>query len=166
VSKIKPVLVSKPQIYEPSYVHPSAQIGEGTRIGAFCDIGKNVVIGKNCNIQCHVTISNETVIGDNVFVGPATSFFNDKYPVYGPLKAPVVCDNVIIGGHASIGPGVKVGEWAVVCMHSNVTADVPEETVVKGNPARLYMTRKQYDDKARMYSAHQKYWANYEDEEG
>jgi len=158
-----PKLEENVVIYEPTYIHPTVQIGEGTKIGAFCDIGKNVVIGKHCVIQAHVTISNETVIGDNVFVGPSTSFFNDKYPPYGPLRAPVVKDNVVIGGHVSVGPSVTVGEWAVVCMHSNVTSDVTEQTVVKGNPARIYMTRTQYDVKARMYAVRQEYAGHYEE---
>jgi len=67
-------------IYKGDYIHESTRIGNGTRIGGGHDIGKDVVIGEDCNIQCGVFISNEWRIGDRVFIGPGTRFFNDKYP--------------------------------------------------------------------------------------
>ncbi|MCC5916013.1 MAG: UDP-3-O-(3-hydroxymyristoyl)glucosamine N-acyltransferase [Cryomorphaceae bacterium] len=49
----------------PSYIHPDAQIGAGTRIGAFAYIAKGAKIGKNCVIHPHVYIGAQAVVGDD-----------------------------------------------------------------------------------------------------
>ena len=48
-----------------------------------------------------------------------------------------LCNNVWIGAGAIVLPGVTVGENAVVGAGSVVTHDVPPDTVVAGNPARV-----------------------------
>ena len=55
----------------------------------------------------------------------------------GRSQAPVeIKPNVFIGAGAIILPGVTVHEWAVVAAGSVVTRDVPEYSIVAGNPAR------------------------------
>jgi maltose O-acetyltransferase len=46
-------------------------------------------------------------------------------------------DDVWIGGHATILPGVTIGDGAVVAAGAVVTKDVPPYTVVAGVPARV-----------------------------
>lgn len=123
------------KIYEPT-VNRAKSIGEGTKIGAFCDIGADVVIGRNCNIQCHVTISNGTVVGDNVFLAPKVTILNDKY-MDGKIEPVRIGSNARIGGGSILLPRVKIGEHAVVGSGSVVTKDVPPYTLVYGNPARV-----------------------------
>lgn len=122
-------------IYQPVYIHPTAAIGKGTKIGAFCDIGKDVAIGKNCNIQCHVTVSNGTVIGDNVFIGPNVTILNDKY-MDGNIQVVRVEDGAKIGGGSIILPGITVGKNTLIGAGSVVTKDVEPGKVVYGNPAK------------------------------
>ncbi len=55
---------------EPSFIHPTASIGEGTRIGAFAYIAKNAKIGKNCLIHPHAYIGAGAVLGDNCTLWP------------------------------------------------------------------------------------------------
>lgn len=131
---------SKYKIYQPSRVDPSAEIGEGTKIGAFCDIGKNVVIGKNCNIQAHITISDGCKIGDWVFIGPNTSLLNDKYAMLegGELQPVTIEDNARIGGGVTILPNVTVKRGGFVGAGAVVTKDVESYTIVFGVPAKLY----------------------------
>ncbi|GBE56492.1 dTDP-3-amino-3,6-dideoxy-alpha-D-galactopyranose 3-N-acetyltransferase [archaeon BMS3Bbin16] len=123
------------KIYQPSNIHPSAKIGDGTKIGAFVDIGRDVVLGKNCNIQAHVTISNECKLGDNVFIGPNTSLLNDKYPVSDVCSPVIVEDNAVIGGGCIILPNVRIGESANIGAGSVVVHDVSSNCLVYGNPA-------------------------------
>ncbi len=52
------------EIHPTAVIDPSAQIGDGTTIGAYCVIGPDVVIGANCTIHPHVTIVGPTKIGD------------------------------------------------------------------------------------------------------
>lgn len=129
----------------------NTKIGDGTCIGSFCDIGKKVVIGKNCNIQAHVTISNECVIGDNVFIAPNSSLLNDKYPRSNYLTAPIVKDNVIIGGGVTVLPGVVLGENSVIGGGSVVTKDVSPGKVMAGVPAREAMTKEEYEAKREKF---------------
>ena len=46
-------------------------------------------------------------------------------------------ENVWIGGSAILLPGIRVGMNAVVGAGAVVTRDVPANTVVAGNPARV-----------------------------
>ncbi len=59
----------KKGIEQPSFISPSATLGENCYVGAFAYIGNNVKIGKN------VKIYPQVYIGDNVTVGDNTSFF-------------------------------------------------------------------------------------------
>lgn len=131
---------NEPTIHQPCYIGDHAQIGKGTKIGAFCDIGKLVVIGKNCNIQCHVSISNECKIGNNVFIGPGARLLNDKY-MNGKITPVIVEDDVRIGGGAIILPGIYIRSRAKIGAGSVVTKHVPWGAVVYGNPAQVHTPR-------------------------
>lgn len=133
------------------FIGSNTKIGNNVRIGSFCDIGSDVTIGENCIIQAHVTISNECVLGNNVFIGPNTSVLNDKFPHSRCLTPSIIKDNVVIGGCASILPNVTVGENSVVAAGCVATKDVPPGTVVKGIPARIAMTREEYEARRKNF---------------
>jgi len=119
----------------------NTKIGDGTCIGSFVDIGKNVV----------VTVSNECLLGDNVFIAPNSSLLNDKYPKSSLLKSPIVKDNVIIGGGVTVLPDVILGENSVIGGGSVVTKNVPCGKVLMGVPAKEVMTKKQYEAKREAF---------------
>jgi acetyltransferase-like isoleucine patch superfamily enzyme len=121
-------------------------------VGSFCDIGKDVVIGKNCTIQSHVTISNECKLGDNVFIGPNSSLLNDRFPHGEYLTPSIIGDNAIVGGCVTILPNVTISKDSVIAAGSVVTKDVPRQTVVKGVPAKIMMTRKEYETKRKQFA--------------
>jgi len=129
----------------------NTKLGEGTLIGSFCDIGKDVIIGKNCIIQAHVTISNECKLGNNIFIGPNSSLLNDKFPHSRCLTPSTIKDNVVIGGCVTILPSVTIGKNSVIAAGSVVTKDILTETVVKGIPAKLMMTRREYEIKRKTF---------------
>ena len=125
-------------------------IGDETKIGTFVEIQKGVKIGDRCKISSHTFVCEGVVIESEVFVGHGVTFINDRYPratnVAGQLQneADWVCQPTIVRQGASIGSGstllcgITVGANAVVGAGSVVTRDVPPETVVKGNPARVH----------------------------
>jgi len=124
-------------------------IGDNTKIGAFVEIQKNVSIGKSCKIQSHTFICEGVVIEDNAFVGHNVAFINDKYPrstaAGGVLQTEadwkveptVVKKGASIGSGATILCNVTIGENAIVGAGSVVIKNVPANTIVAGNPAKI-----------------------------
>ncbi len=125
------------------------QIGDGTKIGAFVEVQKNARIGRNCKISSHTFICEGVVIEDNVFVGHGVTFVNDRYPratnPNGEMQtdADWRAEETLVQRGASIGSGatilcsVTIGENAIVGAGSVVTKNVPANTIVAGNPARV-----------------------------
>jgi acetyltransferase-like isoleucine patch superfamily enzyme len=124
-------------------------IGDNSRIGTFVEIQKNATIGSNTKISSHTFVCEGVTIGDDVFIGHNVSFINDKYPrsTSAEVKLQTEADwqvvktriekGASIGTSSTILCGVVVGENAIVGAGSVVTHDVPANTVVAGNPARV-----------------------------
>lgn len=123
-------------------------IGSNVKIGAFVEIQKNAFIGNNCKISSHTFVCEGVTIEDNVFVGHNVAFINDTYPratIDGQLQteADWTVEKTLVKKGASIGSGatilskVTIGENAIIGAGSVVTKDVPADTVVAGNPAKI-----------------------------
>lgn len=124
-------------------------IGDETKIGAFVEIQKNASVGRRCKISSHTFICEGVTIEDHVFIGHGVMFINDSYPrattPAGELQtaADWRVEHTIVKKGASIGTGatvlanVTIGERAIVGAGSVVTRDVPPDTIVIGNPARV-----------------------------
>jgi acetyltransferase-like isoleucine patch superfamily enzyme len=115
------------------------KIGKNCKIESFVYIEEGVTVGNNCKVKPHVYIPSGVIIEDEVFLGPNTTFTNDKYPrVKGDwrLLKTIIRQGASIGAHSVILPGVQIGRGAVVGAGSVVTTDVPNGATVCGNPAR------------------------------
>ena len=125
------------------------KIDDNTKIGTFVEVQKNVFIGKRCKIQSHTFICEGVTIEDDVFVGHGVMFINDKYPratsESGELQTEndweviptIIKKGASIGSNATLLCGVTVGSGSIVGAGSVVTRDVPDNTIVAGNPARI-----------------------------
>ena len=124
-------------------------IGDQTKIGPFVEIQKNSTVGANCKVSSHSFICEGVTIEDNVFVGHNVTFINDVFPratnADGELQGEEdwACVPTLVKRGASIGSsvtllcGITIGENAIVGAGSVVTRDVPANTIVAGNPARV-----------------------------
>lgn len=126
-------------------------LGDNVKIGRLCHIDKEVVIGDNTNIQGGVYICPHVSIAEDVFVGPCVVFTNDRYPPSTKLVRTHVSRGAVLCANSTIGPGVIIGEYAVVAMGAVVTHNVKPNTVVAGNPARFMQTRNEYNVKQLGY---------------
>lgn len=108
--------------------------------GAGAKVGRNVFVNQNCTFYDLGGID----IGDDVLIGPNVSLITSGHPLEpsqrraGVTAKPIVIErNVWIAAGAIVIGGVTVGENSVVAAGSVVTKDVPPNSLVGGNPARV-----------------------------
>lgn len=132
------------RVWQYSVIFEQARIGDHCNICAHTLIENDVIIGNNVTIKSGVFIWDGTRIEDNVFVGPNATFTNDPYPrskeYPEKFSGITIKHNASIGAHATLLPGITIGEYAMVGAGAVVTKDVPPRSVVVGNPAKIIRT--------------------------
>jgi putative colanic acid biosynthesis acetyltransferase WcaF len=103
----------------------------------YCTVGRGVEVYN----FAHITIGEQATVSQGTYLCSASHDFEDP-------TMPLVFRPIVIGAQSwvaancFVGPGVSVGEGAVVGAHSVVVKDVPAWTVVAGNPARVIRPRR------------------------
>ena len=145
--------------HETSVIDEGAIIGNNTKVWHFCHImgrakigsdcilgqntfvANNVVIGDGVKIQNNVSLYDGVVVEDDVFIGPSVVFTNVLFPRAfierkDLFKPTIIKKGASIGANATILCGVSIGSFSMIGAGSVVTKDVPDFTLVTGNPAR------------------------------
>lgn len=114
-------------------IHPSAQIGRGTRIGAGTVVMAGAVInsdaevGSNTIINTGATVDHDCQIGDFVHIAPGVHICGGVSIQSGSL----------VGAGATVIPNVSVGSNVVIGAGSTVLTDIGDNQKVAGSPARV-----------------------------
>jgi len=129
-----------------------AGVGAGTTITPSASFGypENITLGQNCLINHNnrlyagpntsIKLANGAMLAPDVFITAdhfSKSITNSSDSHSGKAGDVFIGENVRVGAHCIILPGVSIGENTAVGAGSVVTKDVPANVIVAGNPARV-----------------------------
>lgn len=103
----------------------------GTEIHWRCEIGERARISHGYGLVIH----SDAIIGKNVLLRHGVTIGMKR--VNGVIHAPVIGNNVNIGASALIIGDVSIGDNSEIGAGSVVVKDIPENSIVAGNPARI-----------------------------
>lgn len=127
-----------PENFEKNVLYHFDFIGDQLIIGKFCAIASDVKFIMNGGNHRTDWLTNYPF---PVFGNGWESAMPDSWPFKGNT---VIGNDVWIGYGATIMPGIKIGDGAIIGAQSVVTRDVPAYSIVGGNPAKEI--RKRFED--------------------
>lgn len=121
-------------------IRENNEIGDGFNIWNNSVLSPHNKIGNRVKIHCNCFVES-SLLEDGVFLAPGVVITDDLHPVCPKWKECVggvtVGKNVSIGGNVTLLPGVIIGHNSLVGAGSVVTKNVPSDSVVVGNPAKV-----------------------------
>jgi maltose O-acetyltransferase len=119
---------STARIYRASKV----RIGSNSTLNDYVHLwgGGSITIGDDCLVAAHTVITSQTHDVEAIAKGLLYRETNFAHPV-------TIANNVWVGSHATILPGVSIGDGAIIGAGAVVTRDVPSHSVAAGVPARV-----------------------------
>ncbi|WP_300437990.1 acetyltransferase [Christiangramia sp.] len=109
------VISEEVKIDNGSVVMANAVINSSTKVGAHCIINTGAIVEHDVIIEDYVHISPSATITGNVTIGEGTH----------------------VGAGATVIPGVEVGKWVTVGAGAVIINDIPDFSVVVGNPGKV-----------------------------
>jgi sugar O-acyltransferase (sialic acid O-acetyltransferase NeuD family) len=115
-----------------SLVHPAATLGHDVRIqpGVVICAGvratTNISLGRHVHLNINTTVGHDCTLDDYVTVNPLVAISGGV----------TVGTETMLGTHSAILQNLALGERSIIGAGSCVVKDVPDDTLVKGVPAR------------------------------
>ena len=114
----------------------------------YTDCGKNLHIGKNVfiNSGCRFQDQGGIIIGDGTLIGHQVVLATLNHELNPQTRGTIhplpisIGKNVWIGANATVLPGVRIGDGAIIAAGAVVSKDVEENTIVGGVPAKVMKT--------------------------
>jgi acetyltransferase-like isoleucine patch superfamily enzyme len=121
------------KIGKSSYIHNSTFMSLGK-----LEMGNNSVI----NPKCVIDNRDKITIGNNVSIGQYSKIYTTGHDIncsyFTGLRKPVIIkDYAVLFSNCIIQPGITIGQGAVVYPGAVVTKDIPDFSLVGGNPAKI-----------------------------
>ena len=146
-------------VHETAVIDEGCKIGKGTKIWHFSHVMPNCTIGENCNLGQNVVVSPDVVLGNNVkvqnnvsiytgvscdddvFLGPSMVFTNVINPRSAVNRKNAylkthVGEGASIGANATIVCGNNIGKFAFIGAGAVITKEIPPYSLWVGNPAK------------------------------
>jgi UDP-2-acetamido-3-amino-2,3-dideoxy-glucuronate N-acetyltransferase len=138
-------------VWDGVHIRRNARIGRDCIVGEKTYIAYDVVIGDRVKINAAAYLCAGVIVEDGCMISAHVVFTNDRFPracdpdlaalqTSDPTEETLptlVRRGVTIGANATIGPGLEIGEFAMVGMGAVVTRSVPPHALVHGAPARV-----------------------------
>lgn len=116
-----------PVIHPTAFVCSTAELGDGSQVLAQAVVAADSKLGQACIINHKASVDHECILGNGVHLAPGAT-------VCGCVT---ISDNVMIGAGSVVLPRLKIGSDSVIGAGAVVTKDVPERSIIIGNPGRL-----------------------------
>lgn len=114
-------------IHPSSIVDKTVKIGKGTVVLHNTVIQAESIIGKHVIVNTSVSVDHDCTIGDFVHLAPGVILSGNVW----------IGENTLIGVGSIVAPGLTIGKNCFVAAGSVVTKNVPDDAIVRGNPARI-----------------------------
>lgn len=141
------------------YISPNAAmlcsrlvLGDHSYIAGYCYVTNDLEMGSNSTMNIHCMSRGKVKMGNDVRIGAYATFMAVNH-IHEDWEKPIrtqgtewkeitIGDDVWIGSHVTILPGVTVGSHSIIGAGAIVTKDIPEYSIAVGNPAKVVRDRR------------------------
>jgi len=129
------------RIWHFAHISAGSIIGDNSVIGQNVYVAANVVLGRNVHVQNNVSLYEGVVCEDDVFLGPSMVFTNIKNPRSaisrkGQYVKTIVRKGATIGANVTVVCGNEIGSYAMIGAGAVVTKNVLPYAMIIGNPGK------------------------------